>query len=326
METHAENVCQQDEMRQKLEELVERIQTIEDGISKKRRSANPRKNTRTICDDEHLREMKLEIEKCSAAIQSVLDGGFTLTAACAECRIDYRMFRNLVSICHKSQLSSGKYPKPIDIDEPAFSTWDERLYSDILGIPLCSKELTEAMPQDAEETLSYILETYLTPREQQVIKELYEEGKTQESVGSALGVTKQRVSQIQAKVLRKIRYRIRHELPHGLEAVKRATVLWEHQKADAIAKLVEQRKVLDEDYSRATKDVLVRTGRIPLEDVGFSARAYNVLRFNGVETLADVLSIQTQDELLRFKNCGKRTVDEIVGMVHSFGYAMAWER
>ena len=314
MEAHAENVCQQDEMRQKLEELVERIQTIEDGILKKRRSANPQKNTRTICDDENLRELKLEIEKCSAAIQSVLDG------------IDYRMFRNLVSICHKSQLSSGKYPKPIDIDEPAFSTWDERLYSDILGIPLCSKELTEAMPQDAEETLSYILETYLTPREQQVIKELYEEGKTQESVGSALGVTKQRVSQIQAKALRKIRCRIRHELPHGLETVKRATVLWEHQKEDAIAKLVEQRKVLDEDYSRAIKDVLVRTGRIPLEAVGFSARAYNVLRFNGVETLADVLSIQTQDELLRFKNCGKRTVDEIVGMVHSFGYAMAWER
>lgn len=326
MAIHEEDMRQQDEMQQKLAELVERVQALEDSASKKRRDAKPRKNIRTICDDENLRELKLEIEKCSAVIQTVLDRRFTLTAACAEYDIDYRMFRNLVSICHKSQLSSGKYPTPINIDEPKFSTWDERLYSDILRIPLCSKELAEAMPQDAEETLLYILETYLTPREQQVIKELYEGGKTLESVGDVLCVTRERVRQIQAKALRKIRFRMHNVLPHGLEAAQKAAEMWEKEKEEAILALSEQRKASDEDYKKARNALSGRTGRIPLEDMGFSARAYNVLHRSGRKTLEDILTIQTEDELLSLKNCGAETANEIVKMVHLAGYAMPWEQ
>ena len=325
MESRTENMCPQDEMQQKIIELAERMQALEDSISKKRRE-KPRKIPRTICDDESLRELKLEIEKCSAVIQNVSDGNLSLTSACAEFGIDYRMFRNMVSLCRKAQLSSGKYPTPINIDEPEFSTWDERLYSDILGLPLCSKELFEAMPQDAEETLRYALEMSMTPREQRVIKESYENGKALDTIGDELGVTRSRVQQIRAKALRKLRYRIGHALPHGLEAAQKAAEMWEKEKEKVILALSEQCKDLDEDYRKANSELLMRTGRIPLEEMDFSVRAYNVLKRSGVESLADILCIPTEENLLNRRNCGKETAKEIISRVHQSGYVMCWER
>lgn len=59
-----------------------------------------------------------------------------------------------------------------------------------------------------------------------------------------------------------------------------------------------------------------------LEDDVFSVRAYNVLvRRLGLRTLGDILNL-TCDDIAKAKGAGKKTIEEIAGLVQSCGYEL----
>ena len=59
----------------------------------------------------------------------------------------------------------------------------------------------------------------------------------------------------------------------------------------------------------------------PITDLGLSGRAFNVLDRRGVETLEQLLCFEPK-ELLRFRNMGQKTLDEIIEKVKVFGFAI----
>lgn len=59
-----------------------------------------------------------------------------------------------------------------------------------------------------------------------------------------------------------------------------------------------------------------------LEDDVFSVRAYNVLvRRLGLHTLGDILNL-TCDDIAKARGAGKKTIEEIAGLVQSCGYEL----
>jgi len=66
----------------------------------------------------------------------------------------------------------------------------------------------------------------------------------------------------------------------------------------------------------------VRRGQLapdsPVEDMGLSFRAYNILKREGIPTVAD-LTARTRDDLMNLRNFGLRCVDEVELMLNSSG-------
>jgi DNA-directed RNA polymerase alpha subunit len=57
---------------------------------------------------------------------------------------------------------------------------------------------------------------------------------------------------------------------------------------------------------------------ISIDELGLSCRATNVLKHEGIFEIAELLT-RTPEELLKFENCGKRTVWEIQNAVEEKG-------
>lgn len=61
---------------------------------------------------------------------------------------------------------------------------------------------------------------------------------------------------------------------------------------------------------------------IPIDDLDFSVRAYNCLKREGVDTLAQVLEKSEQD-LLEIRNFGQKSIEEVKDKVHEMGLSLA---
>lgn len=61
------------------------------------------------------------------------------------------------------------------------------------------------------------------------------------------------------------------------------------------------------------------SGDLTLDDLGFSARAYNSLKRAGIDRLSQLLSMQLE-EISGIRNLGKKSCDEIVAKLKGFGW------
>lgn len=58
---------------------------------------------------------------------------------------------------------------------------------------------------------------------------------------------------------------------------------------------------------------------IPLDDLGFSVRAYNSLKRSGVDCLSQLLTLSL-DQIMSIRNLGKKSCDEIIEKIKQFGW------
>ena len=174
-------------------------------------------------------------------------------------------------------------------------TYPDNLLYDIFG-----GEWEFPRPGDFDGSLEYVLRT-LTERERLVLDFRYKDGLTFEEIGKRECVTRERIRQIHAKSLRKLRHPERlNYLKYGVSGViVRQT---ENAREVALASLPKQDKPED----------------IPLEELGLSVRSYNCLKRAGMDTLRNV-SEMTFDELCNVRNIGKKSIDEICAVLTKYG-------
>ena len=167
-------------------------------------------------------------------------------------------------------------------------TYPENLLYDIFG-----GEWEYPRPADFDGSLEYVLHS-LTERERRVLDFRYKEGLTYEEIGKRECVTRERIRQINAKAIRKLRHPGRlNYLKHGVSGViARKT---ENAREAALASLPKP-DIKPED--------------ITLEELELSVRSYNCLKRAGMKTLRDVADM-TFDELCHVRNLGKKSIDEI---------------
>lgn len=174
-------------------------------------------------------------------------------------------------------------------------------YPDNLLYDLFDRDWEYPRPADFDGSLEYVLHT-LTERERRILGFRYKDGLTFVEIGKRECVTHERIRQINAKALRKLRHPDRlNYLKYGVSGV----ISWKTESARkaALASLPKP-DIKPED--------------ITLEELELSVRSYNCLKRAGMNTLRDVAEM-TFDELCHVRNPGKKSIDEISCMLTRHG-------
>ena len=166
-----------------------------------------------------------------------------------------------------------------------------------------------------------------TDREQFIFYKRFKEYLTLEDVGKLMDITRERVRQIEAKMLRKMKRFARYlELGEYADKVKlvkkeyeeyveKMKPLWTYESALAYIKEYEN--------SHEEIKVLPKTN-IELEDLDLSVRSWNCLRRCGVRKVEELLQI-CEEDLMRIRNMGKKSLKEIKDKLAKIGLELPEE-
>lgn len=175
-------------------------------------------------------------------------------------------------------------------------------YPDNLLYDLFDRDWEYPRPADFDGSLEYVLHT-LTERERRILGFRYKDGLIYEEIGKCECVSHERIRQINAKALRKLRHPDRlNYLKYGVSGV----IAWKAESARAAA-----------IASLQKPDITDMT----LEELELSVRSYNCLKRAGISTLHEIAEM-TFDELCHVRNLGKKSIDEISCMLTRHGISL----
>ena len=199
------------------------------------------------------------------------------------------------------------------------------LLNDIAG-----EDWEYALPEDFNQSLAYVL-AGLTEREQGILIARYKDAMTYEAVGKNYGVTRERIRQIEAKAIRKLRHPTRIKfLIYGVSGLihKAYADKVDRRLENAInhiAEIAEGMKTIGgaEEFAKIAEiERAKRTGEpILIETVVFSVRTFNCLKRAGLDSLQDVANL-TAEELTRVRNLGKKGYNEVVEELKKYGLSL----
>lgn len=218
-----------------------------------------------------------------------------------------------------------QWKKPNNYESP----YPYNLLDDIFG-----KTFDHVLSEDETNGLNYCLRTLLSEREQTVIGLRYEKEMTLQQTGKELNVTQERIRQIQANALRKLKNPIRlNYILYGEQGNLRKKELdvREYQLNSRERQLIEIEnrlgfKCVEADkanieqigYDEARKS---KTGRNGLTysnaflDLELSVRSFNCLARSGFLTVADVIKAIRDGSIIKVRNLGRKSLDEIISSI-----------
>lgn len=204
-------------------------------------------------------------------------------------------------------------------------------------------ELHSVLTADDENKILEVLTT-LRPREEKVLKMRFgigqEEKHTLEETGEKLGISRERVRQMEATALRKLRYpsrkkklpiitmeevqKSRQELTQKLAALYRE-IEEVHKKMWKIEQesinLLERARLSRELREKSSLKILEPKLSTPINELEISLRVRNCLLNAGIKTISELIQ-KTETQLLRTKNLGHKTLAEIKGVLAEMGLGL----
>lgn len=170
----------------------------------------------------------------------------------------------------------------------------------------------------------------LGEREQEVLRMRFDERLTLEQCGKRLDITRERIRQVEAKAIRKLRHpsRVREfsSVPMTALAEKQADYDRLAIEYDRLAKAFEL--VAGKEASRDTVETMAKAVdayNIPVDALGLSVRTYNALRRVGKDTLGDIAEM-TESQLYKVRNLGAKSRKEVVDVLASYGLTLKYAR
>lgn len=153
----------------------------------------------------------------------------------------------------------------------------------------------------------------LLPHEKDVIEFRYKDGLTLKETGEYVGVTGERIRQIELKALRKLRHKSRLN-----------NLVYVQVKASDYNVLLNEVRKLRADVSRLMIEmdtdpdfIIKKNKQVSIDELNLSIRPYNCLKRAGINTIGDILT----HDLLRVRNLGRKSLHEIVNVVESYGFS-----
>lgn len=183
-----------------------------------------------------------------------------------------------------------------------------------------SEEEQEAKEKMYEVYLPGLMESMktLSEREQKVLNLRFEHGLTYEQCGYRFNVTRERIRQVEARALRKMRHpsRSRMFLKASDDLLDRA---WKEMEEASRIRLeaIRIREGAFDDLIREKKVEPVNT-EIPIDELELSVRSWNCLRRAGVNYISD-MDGWTQERLMRVRNLGRKSMMEIIDRLRERG-------
>ena len=166
-----------------------------------------------------------------------------------------------------------------------------------------------------------VMKNCLSERENKILQMRYEWGMTLEEAGKECGVTRERIRQVEAKAIRKLRFQ-HHKgtimcVPKA--ELRKAQNEAEHYKAQAEylqSELDKIRNITPEQRTEAEKKgTLLET---TIDELDLSVRSYNCCKRAGINTLGDLCG-KTYTEMTKVRNLGKRSLQEIESKMNEYG-------
>lgn len=217
-----------------------------------------------------------------------------------------------------------RWKKPDGYESP----YPYNLLDDIFG-----KTFDHVLSEDEANGLNYCLRT-LSEREQTVVGLRYEKEMTLQQTGKELNVTQERIRQIQAKALRKLKNPIRlNYILYGEQGnnIKKELDARECQLDSRERQLIEIENMLgfkrdkanEADAKRVAYDEARKSknGRNGLTysdaflDLDLSVRSFNCLARAGFLTVADVIKAIRDESIIKVRNIGHKSLEEIIDRV-----------
>lgn len=168
----------------------------------------------------------------------------------------------------------------------------------------------------------------MTPREKGVIRMRYAQEMTLDAVGNEIGVKKERVRQIEAKALRKLRYTegAGYVIRNGVKAYINVRILkgieqGMKQKEAALEEVYRQKLAdVGTEISENERKVWNRILALTVEELDLSVRAYNCLKRAGNFTVNDIIvKYPDYESAIQIRNLGKKSLEEISEKLRSYG-------
>lgn len=173
---------------------------------------------------------------------------------------------------------------------------------------------------DQEVGLEHVLST-LTEREQQAIAEYFGNGGTLESTAKLFNLTRERVRQIIAKAVRKLRHPMRFKIiKYGLDgwnrrkAIEQEDLMLDEQEAMLIHRRAIVEQLIEEKQEKLIEEKQEIKREITIEDMDLSVRTYNCLLRARIRTLNDLMKYTKEkgySGLCRIRNLDRKSLSEI---------------
>ncbi len=166
----------------------------------------------------------------------------------------------------------------------------------------------------------------LTEREQGVLIYRFQRKLTLEQCGKEYGVTRERIRQIEAKALRKLRHPTRANM---MKAVPLPELQAKHTE---YCKLKDDYEWLKKAFESLTAQkaepgvIIPHASRLemPIEELDLSVRSYHCLIRSGKKTLRDIVEM-TESELMGVRNLGSKSASEIRAKLTEYGLSLKGE-
>ena len=100
-----------------------------------------------------------------------------------------------------------------------------------------------------------------------------------------------------------------------------AKVLTEHLKLFVdLSETAKNTQIMIEKEEKKKKKIL----EMPIEDLELSVRSFNCLKRSGISTVGD-LANKTENDMMKVKNLGKKSLEEVIAKLHDLGLDLAKE-
>ena len=169
----------------------------------------------------------------------------------------------------------------------------------------------------------------LTEREQGVLKMRFVFKATLQECGQAYAVSRERIRQIEAKAIRKLRHPARSNMFKAVpiaalivETSKYHQLLYEHE---VLQEAFDWYKANSTDANTTAESVATSMPQTALlEELELSVRSYNCLRRAGKRTIQDIIKMSSPD-LLKVRNLGRKSAQEIISVLAMHGFLIKHE-
>lgn len=159
----------------------------------------------------------------------------------------------------------------------------------------------------------------LSERERKVLEFRIRNGLTLEKTAAEFCVTRERIRQIEAKAIRKLRHPSRAANIRVNEIVEqRNSLRAELDSANAVIRQLQEIIVtIGKDLPEGMELKLPHS--VALEDMDLSVRSFNCLRRVGARDALDIADMDAQ-RLLHVRNLGRKSVEEVLRKMRELGF------
>ncbi len=175
------------------------------------------------------------------------------------------------------------------------------------------------------ERLEFLLtKLVITDREEKIIRLYYIDGKTFEEIGKYFGITRERIRQIHAKAITKLKL-FKKYFYVGKWCLMEELAKEEYQKYLETQKSFRTYESAKQYILQYESGVFLPIREQKIENLDLSMRTYNCLKRAGIRTIGDLLNFSYYD-LIKIRNLGRKSMKEVLDKIHDLGLKLRGEQ